>query len=60
MKNLDAIYTLLDETIKLSDQDSKVETDFAASVSLDIYNVMRKLRGRGAKLTLVCLHSDSI
>lgn len=48
MKNLNAIYTLLDKAIKLSDQDSKVETDFAASVSLDIYNVMQKLRGRGA------------
>jgi hypothetical protein len=58
MKNLDAIYTLLDEAIKLSDQDSKVETDFAASVSRDIYNVMQKLRGRGAKLTLVCFHSN--
>lgn len=58
MKNLDAIYTLLDEAIKLSDQDSKVETDFAASVSRDVYNVMQKLRGRGAKLTLVCKHFD--
>jgi len=58
MKNLNAIYTLLDEAIKLSDQDSHIETDFNAKISKDIYNVMQQLRGRGAKLTLICKHFD--
>lgn len=50
MKNINTIYTLLDKAIKLSDQDSNVETDFAATISSDIYDVMQKLRGRGAIL----------
>jgi hypothetical protein len=50
MQNLNKIYTLLDQAIKLSDQDSNVETDFAASVSSDLYDLMRKLKSRGAKV----------
>lgn len=51
MKNLNKIYSLLDEAITLSDQDSEVETDFAAKVSSDLYDLMRKLRSRGATLS---------
>lgn len=50
MKHLNKIYVLLDKAIKLSDQDSNVETDFAATISSDIYDVMQKLRERSDKL----------